>query len=219
MTRLDETQRLLLLAVIGRDAHAVRAWREWRDLTDLEELDRDSQWLLPALDQNLRRLGVPGDSLARYHNVYRHNWYKNHLALHRAAGAIRDLRGRGPVVISGGAAMAMAHYETIGERPFQGVDILQGAEVPEWHRVPLEWRSLRASAPEPVDQLVEICTRREEWDELSGLLWLVDAAALLRRPAVRWSRVEARAEALGGADAIGPARQALDQALFEGAIG
>lgn len=222
MSGPNETQRLLLWAVIGRNVNAVQAWREWRDLTDLEELDRDSQWLLPALDQNLRRLGVPGDSLTRYHNVYRHNWYKNHLALHRAAAAIRDLRGRGPVVISGGAAMAMAHYDTIGERPFEGVEILHGAAAraaSAWRHAPLEWRSLRGSSLEPVDQLVDICTRREEWDGLSGLLWLVDAATLLRRPEVQWSRAEARAQALGQGDAIGPAQLALDQALLEGALG
>ena len=82
--------------------------------------------------------------------------------------------------------MAMAHYDTIGERPFEGVETPARRRGPRrhsaWRHAPLEWRSLRASSLEPIDQLVDICSRRGEWDALSGLLWLVDAATLLRRP-------------------------------------
>lgn len=219
----SESQRLLLRAVTGRDSDAVLAWQEWSCLADLIDLDPDSQWLLPALDQNLRRLGVPADRLSRYHNVYRHNWYKNHVALHREAGVILELRHRRPVVILGGAAMAMAHYETIGERPFEGVCLLYGAEAekaPAWRTAPLEWRSLRANSLQPIDQLVEICSRRGEKDSLSGLLWLVDVAAVRRgHPAIEWSQVESRAEALGLGEAIEAARRELDAALPQEAVG
>ena len=223
MSAPDESQRLLLRAVTGRDGDAVLAWQEWSRSTVLHELDPDSQWLLPALDRNLRRLGVPADRLSRYHNVYRHNWYKNHLALHRAAAVVHEQRRQGPVVILGGAAMAMAHYETIGERPFEGVRLLRGAEAeeaPAWRTAPLEWRSIHASSLDPVDQLVEICSRRGDWDSLSGLLWLVDVATVRRgHPAIEWSQVESRAEALGRAEPIEAARRELDAALPQEAVG
>ena len=242
MTELSESQQLLLRAVLGRDANAVRAWREWEGVTEVEQLDPDSQWLLPALAQNLKRLGVPGQRLIRYHNVYRHNWYKNHLALHRAWAVIGGLQRRGQVVILGGAAMAMAYYDTIGERPFKGLDVLAsggepgqagplrvrqslyGSEADEAlvrRSTAVEWRSLRACSLEPVDQLVDICARREGgWDSLSALVWQADVAAVLRcHPAIEWSQVEERAEAVAIGGGIAEARRALESTVLAGAGG
>jgi hypothetical protein len=221
VTEPSESQRLLLRAIVGRDAGAVQAWEEWGSLFEARDLDPDSQWLLPALGRNLKRLGVAERRLWRYENVYRHNWYKNHLALHRTAAAVRELRRSGPVVILGGAAMAMAYYETIGERPFKEVEFAHGPDAeqaPMSRGVPLTWRSLEARSLEPVDQLVEICVRRERWDSLSQLLWQVDAATVLRgHPAIEWSQVQARAEACGLGEEVATAREALEAATRIGA--
>ncbi len=255
MSSLAPEHDLLLRAALLRGPEAIDAWTQWRARTSIDALDSDSQWLLPLLDRNLRALGVPGDARVRYHNVYRHNWYKNQVLLRRAEPALHALqRARlqpvrlkpdatydGSVVLLGGAALALAHYDAIGARPFSVVEVLrpadrggrrQPAETPAGQSacrfraslfddeedeavrrraVPVAWKTLRALTLDPVDQLLDLCVRREQWDSRSRLFWLADAVTLLRRhPDLGWADAAATAQRIGAAAAVSTARELID---------
>jgi len=119
-------QRLLLRAALLRGPASLAAWRAWSAATTVDALEQDSQWLLPVLYLALRTQGVARHLLARYRNVYLHNWYKNHLALRRAEACAGRLGiAAGDLVLVGGAAMAIAYYQDPGARPFEGVQALR----------------------------------------------------------------------------------------------
>jgi hypothetical protein len=227
-------QDLLLRAALLDGAAAIGAWHAWRERTSIDALDRDSQWLLPQLFHNLRANGVSLQQLGRYHNVYRHNWYKNNLALRRAQpllNRLREMDGRSPIVI-GGAAMALQQSEAIGARPFEAVDVLAasssfGATIdpPEsavaevvlrtslfgapWddliaaRAIECEWMQTTWLVPAPADHLVAIGVYGWEWDRRSNLLWLADAAFLIRRLTDRdWVDVAMLTHDIGRIDAL-----------------
>lgn len=204
-------QDLLLRAALLDGASAIDAWHAWRERTSVDALDRDSQWLLPRLFHNLRTNGVSPQLLHRYHHVYRHNWYKNNLALRRAQpllDRLQEMDGRSPVVISG-AAMALQQSEAIGARPFEAVDVLVASsssgvaidpsesavtgavlrtslfgapwdDLVAARAIACEWMHARWLVPAPADHLVAIAVYGPEWDRRSNLLWLADAAMLIR---------------------------------------
>jgi hypothetical protein len=163
-------QDLLLRAALLDGAAAIDAWHAWRDRTSVDALDRDSQWLLPRLFHNLHANGVPAPLLARYHNVYRHNWYKNNLALRRVRPLLDRLRavaGAAPVII-GGAAMALRQSEAIGARPFEAVDVLVASASPG------------AASDPPESAVAEVVLRTS----LFGAPW--DALVAARAIACEW---------------------------------
>jgi hypothetical protein len=230
-------QDLLLRAALLDGAAAIDAWHAWRERTSVDVLDRDSQWLLPQLFHNLRANGVSLRQLGRYHNVYRHNWYKNNLALRRAQPLLDRLRsaaGAAPVVI-GGAAIALQQPDAIGARPFEAVDVLaasssSGAAIdpPEsavagailrtslfgepWdalvasRAIECEWMQTSWLVLAPADHLVAIGVYGREWDRRSNLLWLADAAFLIRRLTdCDWTDVAALAHDIGRIDELAEA--------------
>jgi hypothetical protein len=227
-------QDLLLRAALLDGAAAIDAWHAWRERTSIDALDRDSQWLLPRLFYNLRANGVSLRQLGRYHHVYRHNWYKNNLALRRAQpllDRLQEMDGRSPVVI-GGAAMALQQSEAIGARPFEAVDVLVASssfgvaldpsesavagtvlrtslfgtpwdDLVAARAIACEWMHARWLVPAPADHLVAIAVYGPEWDRRSNLLWLADAAMLIRRLTDRdWANVAALAYGTGRIDAL-----------------
>lgn len=130
MTVLSHAHVLLLRAALLRGAAALDAWHEWQTITTVDSLDGDSQWLLPLLGWNLRIQGVTPSFLTRYHNVYRHNWYKNHLTLRRAEIALAPFgESASAPLLLGGAAMALRCYPALGCRPFERVQVLLPADV------------------------------------------------------------------------------------------
>ena len=236
MTTLTAEHQLLIRATTADGARAIDAWREWHSRTNVDALDADSQWLLPLLFHNLHAQGVALNLLGRYRNVYRHNWYKNHLALQRARTAIDALEeGTGPVIVLGAAAMALRLGVAAGARPFESVDALlsrQGAaqHTPAssalvMHRsrfgsptdaivvaraTPVQWRHRQWFVLDPADQLVDICVRPHDWDRLSKLFWMTDAAFLLRRcPAFNWPRVARLAIDMGQQEQVALALHAV----------
>lgn len=112
-------QRLLQAAALDAPL-ALDAWEAWQAASSFPGLEPDSQWLLPALYANLRRLGVGAASLRRYAFVYRHYWYQNHLLLRAARPVLAALEAAGrPGLLLGGAALAAGAYPAPGARPIE----------------------------------------------------------------------------------------------------
>lgn len=242
---VTESQRLLLRAALTRGQASIDAWQTWQGCTSVDALDRDSQWLLPQLYQNLHAQGVSDNRLIRHRSVFLHNWYKNALTLRRAEPAIAALRQAGRrLVLLGGAAMALRHYEALGARSFGPLRVLarpgamaadatlapaDGAldVVPALLRDDLdealagradtaEWHSLRWPVLSPADQLVDISLDRHTWDTRSRLLWIADVAALGRRPPLDWQRAAALAADAGRMAPFAEAIQAVERLLDVG---
>jgi len=121
------TQLLVLRACLESGAAARAAWEEWSSLVDFDLLDRESWYLLPLLDKNLRAIGITGHPwLGRIKGCRRYIWAKNRQLLARASQVVQELR---PVVadnllIIKGAALAWAHYPDAGLRPTQDLDCM-----------------------------------------------------------------------------------------------
>lgn len=226
-------QALLLEAALRRGAPALDAWRRWVDGLDAERLEEqiepESQWLMPLLYWNLRH-DVTHPVLARCRNVYLHNWYKNNAMLHALSAAVRAEKPAVVPVLLKGAALAVRYYDNPGARPFATLDVwLPAADGgPEWPDHLRETLVLH-DAPYPgacagelldrvdtvavmgaacavmsaADQLVHICSERRSWDSRTGLVWLADAAQVLRRsPHLDWDIVRAAALRLGISDPL-----------------
>jgi hypothetical protein len=121
---------LLIKAALLDERDARAAWLAWLPDGDVDTLDPDSQWLLPQLYCNLRRAGVEPVLLARYANVYRHNWYKNQLLLRAAQPLLSALSQAGcrPLLL-GAAAVLAAYYSEPGARPIDAL-VLAVADLP-----------------------------------------------------------------------------------------
>ena len=210
---------------------AWRRWVDGLDPERLEEqIEPDSQWLMPLLYWNLRH-DVAHPVLARCRNVYLHNWYKNNAMLHALAAAIRAGKpSLAPPVLLKGAAMAVRYYDSPGARPFVAVDAWMpaagdGSEWPDSLRDALVLHDAPFPETPPdalldradavtvmgaacavlsaADQLVHIASQRRSWDPRTGLVWLADAAQVLRRsPDLEWDVARAAASRLGLADAL-----------------
>jgi hypothetical protein len=121
------TQLLLLRACLETAAEARAAWEEWSKLVDLDHVDRESCYLLPMLDKNLRAIGVIGHPwLGRIKGYRRYIWAKNRQLLARGSQVVQELR---PIVgdnllIIKGAALAWGHYPDPGLRPTQDFDCM-----------------------------------------------------------------------------------------------
>ena len=210
---LTREQELLLAAALGRASRALDAWQAWTARTRVDALDRDSQWLLPLLYWKLRRHGVALDRLVRYRNVYLHHWYRNNVTLSR-------LCDRSPTMLVGGAAMAVAYYESAGARPFLDLEVMDAA-APRFPRDLDQrvreaarrgaWQARAWLAPSPAHQLVDVVVRRERWDPRSRLLWMADAITLVNRPDCTTHEVQGFARALGVLDSVMPIVDALDR--------
>lgn len=226
MHGLTATQHLLLTAALARGDAGLDAWCAWRARTSVDTLDADSQWLLPLLYDTLRRAGVALEALARYRNVYRHNWYTNSLRVRQAEVASAALP-HGAVTLIGGAAMALRDYDSLGARPFATVSLLVRSAVatrpdvvagPAAGNIDVRtslfndevddlvtararrctWRTTRWSVLDPADELVAICLARRAWDARSRLLWIADAVTLVRRHQdLNWHAVVTLAARLG----------------------
>jgi len=208
---LTREQELLLTAALAGRAAAPDAWQAWTARTDVDALDHDSQWLLPLLYWNLHRHGVASGRLVRYRNVYVHHWYRNNVTLSRLShGSL--------TVLAGGAAMAVAYYESTGARPFVDLEIVDAGSP----RFPRDldqpvfatgrrgvWHAREWLVPSPAHQLVDIIVRRERWDTRSRLLWIADAATLVNRPDCDPAQVRALARELGALDSVMPIVEAL----------
>jgi hypothetical protein len=215
--RPTREQALLLRAALRRGPEGLGAWEQWRASASVDALDGDSQWLLPLLYHNLHAQDIAPGLLVRYRNVYLHNWYKNTLTLRQARSALAHLQAVShAVILLGGGAMALRHYEALGARPFERLSVLaRHATMPAGAGVAagavdaqvslfdpgtdgdvvrrathVQWKTLRCLVLDPADQLVDICVRHRAWDRRSRLLWMADAVTTVRRnPDLDWKRV------------------------------
>jgi hypothetical protein len=125
MTAPRADQLLLLRAALGVGADALEAWATWRARVDVEKLDRESVRLLPLLYRNLRRLGVDAAATARYASVYKQTWALNRMLFHAGAGVLAALaRQQIDTLVLKGAALALLHYQDVGARAMEDVDVL-----------------------------------------------------------------------------------------------
>jgi hypothetical protein len=202
--RPTDTQQALLRAALFEGAAAAASWRDWMSCSSLDALDEDSTWLLPLLYYNLSSQQLaPQERLVRYENVFRHNWYKNHLALHHVKPRIEDIAAAGDIpIVRGGAALALGYYPALAARPFEAVQVDAGASEDE-QTTAHEWKGMRVHVPAPERLLRDVCGQREEWDRRSSLLWIADAALIVR----------------GYPSAIGSAGDVLDELRAMGLVG
>ncbi len=174
-------QRRLVQAAVLEAPDALAAWEDWQREAAVPELEPDSQWLLPALYVNLRRLGVAEARLGRYAHVYRHNWYKNQMLLSAARPLLEALRaaGESPVLL-GGAALAASVYPALGARPIETL-ALGGVSLAHEHLLALAaicgWQKASQSAPDAALELTDHLGRR---CQLRARLMGVEPDALLR---------------------------------------
>jgi hypothetical protein len=121
------TQLLLLRACLESGAEARAAWEEWSSLVDFDLLDRESWYLLPQLDKNLRAIGVSGHPwLGRIKGCRRYIWAKNRQLFVRFSQMIQELYsivGDNLLIIKG-AALVWGHYPDSGLRSTQDLDCM-----------------------------------------------------------------------------------------------
>jgi hypothetical protein len=73
----------------------------------------------------MRARGLDDPALELARTLYRRAWFINQLALRRAAGAVGRLHDAGiEVLVLKGVALAVLHYDDLGARPMQDVDLL-----------------------------------------------------------------------------------------------
>jgi hypothetical protein len=144
-TSLTAPQVLLLRAALIPGGPGLAAWERWRRITDVDSLDPSSQWVLPLLYRTLRSQAVRDPALGRYENVYRHNWYKNHLAWRRLdAGLPAGDPTVAPCVVLRGLGLALGYYRDLGARPVCELDVAVPRE-----RLPDVTRGLLAAGWSP----------------------------------------------------------------------
>lgn len=206
-----QLQSLLLRAVTLPAEQAVEAWRRWAAEVAVDDLEPDSQWLLPLLFVRLRAAEVSSDAIERYANVFRHNWYTSHVRLNALRLVLDGLRafGHEPVVL-GPVSMAVAFYPVLGARPFGSLTLaaprnLTADQISSVERcLPVEvgtvlrWQTARRpiatqevsvvrltlDVPEAADAMIHVLTGAATGphdDDVSELLWAVDAVTVARR--------------------------------------
>ncbi len=162
------THALLLRACLAEDAGAVEAWQAWRRVQDLDRIDPAAQRLIPLLQHNLARRGVPADGpdLGRYRGMHRKTWYENTAASAHAARVIAGFAAAGiPTLVLKGTALAVGHYPAGGLRPVGDADLLVPAEhAPAALRL-LRDRGGRAHPPRAeADLLAFDLPKRHGWE-------------------------------------------------------
>ena len=196
----------------GSSGRQQSAWTRW---------SRTWQWLLPLLYVRLKAAGVAAVRLARYANVYRHNWYKHTVRLGALGPVLAALRAQGAApVLLGGAALAAAYAPAPGARPFDGVTLtvpaLSVAALAEavcayepavgrgvrWSATAVaEPQAARAAGlalrvPGPAAMLLHILTGAALAEDASPLLWAADAVQVAARlNADGWAALWRQAEA------------------------
>lgn len=119
-------QTSLLHACLDSDpATASRHFEDWQRQLDLDHIDFGSYRLLPLLWKRIEALGFDSRDRDRIKGVYRRTWYSNQLVLARASVLVQTLTARQiPTMLIKGAALALAHYGDLGQRPMDDVDLV-----------------------------------------------------------------------------------------------
>ena len=99
--------RLLILAALGDQAVARRAWDEWQRDASLDDVQPGGFAILPAVSRNLDRLKIDHPHATTLRGIYRHAWTQSQLTLrdllqlHRALAdaGVRAVAHRGVPVV------------------------------------------------------------------------------------------------------------------------
>jgi hypothetical protein len=119
------SQRLLLKAALGEGESALCAWEEWQAANDINNLDHASFFVLPQLFLNLRRLGVDHPGLETLRGIYRYTWCKNQKATRSFIEVLRLFEDcKITSVLLKGAPLVLFHYEDLGGRLMNDIDLL-----------------------------------------------------------------------------------------------
>jgi hypothetical protein len=120
----NEAQTWLLRAALLTGRPGREAWETWRArCPDLVAIDGGSKRLLPLLYDNLRAQHIDDPLVEQLKAEFRMTWYKNQATFHRMTTLLLTLQAAGiPTLILKGAALAVLHYKSLGERPMADFD-------------------------------------------------------------------------------------------------
>ena len=121
--RLDEAERLLLVAAVGDPGDAEAAYERWRASVDLQELEGAAIRVLPLLAE---RAEAAGDHPVNHQvaKVVRFSWLKSQLLVTRLLPSIEALLAAGvPVMLTKGAAVVHHTHGKLHLRPMNDLDV------------------------------------------------------------------------------------------------
>ena len=128
---VDESQFLLLKAIIPDESGPLPHYAHWRDSIDFDNLDGGSFRLLPMLYKRLEGLAERDELFGRIKGVYRYTLFKNSLVMSRFDAICKAMNGAGSrVMLLKGGALLLRYYDDIGLRAMNDIDImLEGGSI------------------------------------------------------------------------------------------
>jgi len=120
----EPAQILLLQAALGQGPEAATAWERWERENGLDRPDEGSYRLLPLVYRNLSR-GLLRPAMEHPERHPPQRLVEEPTAVPPGAAADRGTeRGRVPILVLKGAALALSVYPDAGCRPMRDIDIL-----------------------------------------------------------------------------------------------
>ena len=131
--RFPERYEQLLRAALLKGKLAVKAWDDYATNHSCLEIEKDFEnepyLLLPLLYHNLEDHGQSDKLPTKYAGVYRYTWTRNQNLFRDAAQIIKLFLNAGiETLILKGAALSITHYQNLGLRRLQDIDVAVRAE-------------------------------------------------------------------------------------------
>ena len=163
---LDDRERLVLHAALGRGEDALRAWHDWYHGVTLDDVEYPVARVFPAVFANLQAQGLAGGLPPRLRGKYRWVWASNQLRATTVATALRSLSDAGatPMLLKGAALLAAGHVKW-GAREMGDVDVLVDTRHAERAARALQeagWVSRAGVTPEEL--ATRVVPRRHSWN-------------------------------------------------------
>ena len=143
-------QKLIIVAAIGPDADAVRAFERWSEITDFRDhFDLGVFRLLPFVYRRMHTLGVAGTTMPMLKGVYRYAWFSTQALFHGVAPTLSLLHANNiEMVLLKGAPLHETYYKGLGVRLMNDVDIAVHLEVVPTAMALLEAAGWKRKSPE-----------------------------------------------------------------------
>lgn len=154
---VDESQFLLLKAIIPDESGPLPHYARWRESIDFDNLDGGSFRLLPMLYKRLEGLAERDELFGRIKGVYRYTLFKNSLVMSRFDAICRAMTRAGSrVMLLKGGALLLRYYDDIGLRAMNDIDImLEGGSIGPCLDT-LHAQGWRSSLPIGMDRALEL---------------------------------------------------------------
>ena len=154
---VDESQFLLLKAIIPDESGPLPHYAHWRDSIDFDNLDGGSFRLLPMLYKRLEGLAERDELFGRIKGVYRYTLFKNSLVMSRFDAICKAMNGAGSrVMLLKGGALLLRYYDDIGLRAMNDIDImLEGGSIGSCLDI-LHAQGWRSSFPIGMDRALKL---------------------------------------------------------------